>query len=480
MILFGISTTNYILDLYLETSVNMVIFLEGVFEDSKSRITNETLSKIKDELAARIRRLCKSRLNAKNLIKAINEHAISLVNYYVGLLKLEPEDYRDIDSEIRKILSEEQVHLQPACMERLYLPREELGRGLHCVEHRSEQMLLQLHNTLDASKEISTRRAAILKVEYDCKTHLSVIVPYLKTKYGMKDILTKKNLEEAQTAALYGDISKKIRHEKLYRARNNEIVNMKDSSMWLKRGNIRPQDEARYCYLQDRNMFGGSNAMCPHCNTQRKTVEHLATQCEKMLYHDYMRRHNEVLRCIHLLLCNKYGVKSTKRMGSHSVQEIVANENVEIRVDTRIRTSIKLAADRPDIFILDKRRREIVLIEVGITSQDRLQTVETEKTRKYDLLANKLGLEYKCKTRIIPYVMTWDGVVTKHHRRYVKEIGLTEVIEAYIQTIVLKKTLESISFEHRRAADDGDCPVENLHQVNRPRRHEVTAVKVQE
>ncbi|KAI5170359.1 hypothetical protein PAEPH01_1366 [Pancytospora epiphaga] len=25
----------------------------------------------------------------------------------------------------------------------------------------------------------------------------------------------------------------------------------------LKHGNIRPQDGARYCYLQDRNMFGG-------------------------------------------------------------------------------------------------------------------------------------------------------------------------------------------------------------------------------
>ncbi|KAI4292739.1 hypothetical protein PAPHI01_2013, partial [Pancytospora philotis] len=46
-------------------------------------------------------------------------------------------------------------------------------------------------------------------------------------------------------------------------------------------------------------------------------------------------------------------------------------------------------------------------------------TVETEKKYKYDVLANKLGQEYKCKTRIIPYVMTWDRVVTKHHKRYV-------------------------------------------------------------
>ncbi|KAI5170534.1 hypothetical protein PAEPH01_1514 [Pancytospora epiphaga] len=58
-------------------------------------------------------------------------------------------------------------------------------------------------------------------------------------------------------------------------------------------------------------------------------------------------------------------------------------------------------------------------------------------------LANKLGQEYGCRTRIIPYVMTWDGVVTKYHRRRLKNIGITESVESYIQTIVLKKTLES-------------------------------------
>ena len=51
--------------------------------------------------------------------------------------------------------------------------------------------------------------------------------------------------------------------------------------------------------------------------------------------------------------------------------------------------------------------------------------------------------------------MTWDGIVTRFHKKYSKEIGLTTKIEAYIQYIVLKKTLESISFEYRRGGPDG-------------------------
>ncbi|KAF7684427.1 hypothetical protein TCON_0390, partial [Astathelohania contejeani] len=77
-----------------------------------------------------------------------------------------------------------------------------------------------------------------------------------------------------------------------------------------------------------------------------------------------------------------------------------------------------------------------------------------EKKRKYDLLANELGLLYKAKTKIIPYVMTWDGVVTKYHRNYLKELNITTTIEAYIQSAVLKKTLETIALEYRRRIED--------------------------
>ena len=83
-------------------------------------------------------------------------------------------------------------------------------------------------------------------------------------------------------------------------------------------------------------------------------------------------------------------------------------------------------------------------------SQDQLTNVENEKKRKYDVLANEMGAMHNCKTRIIPYVLTWDGIVTKYHKTYAKEIGLTTKIQSYIQFIVLKKTLESISYDYRR------------------------------
>ncbi|TBU13559.1 hypothetical protein CWI38_0394p0020 [Hamiltosporidium tvaerminnensis] len=190
-----------------------------------------------------------------------------------------------------------------------------------------------------------------------------------------------------------------------------------------------------FCYIQDRNVFWGADGMCQHCGKSGKTVDHLATRCEKMLGHDYTRRHNEVVRCLHLLLLNRYNFKSLKRIRSHSVQKILDNKYAELRVDTRIKTDVKIRNNRPDIFILDKKKNKITLIEVGITSQDSLQIVITNKSWE-------LGLIYMC-----------NGIVTKYHKSHLKRLEIPMNVEAYIQSILLKKTVETISFDRRRGLD---------------------------
>ena len=52
--------------------------------------------------------------------------------------------------------------------------------------------------------------------------------------------------------------------------------------------------------------------------------------------------------------------------------------------------------------------------------------------------------------------MTWEGLVTKYHKKHRNEIGITTKTEAYIQSLVLKKTLESISFDRRRGLEEDD------------------------
>lgn len=91
----------------------------------------------------------------------------------------------------------------------------------------------------------------------------------------------------------------------------------------------------------------------------------------------------------------------------------------------------------------DKVSNVKTIMELEITCTARLKETEIAKARKYRPLAGELQSIYGFKINMIPCLMMWDGVVTKHYRIHLKEIGVKRNIEAYMHTIVLRKTLES-------------------------------------
>ncbi|TBU08044.1 hypothetical protein CWI38_2313p0010, partial [Hamiltosporidium tvaerminnensis] len=172
-------------------------------------------------------------------------------------------------------------------------------------------------------------------------------LPTLKAKMLLQhlDCLEKHKNTSTKRAAilkLEEEVTKKKLEEAQLANLYNEIKNRKlhsivnDSSRWLKNGSIRPPDQAS----------------------------------------DYTRPKNE----------------------SIGVKNFFDNERTEVKVNTRIKTDVKI---------------RITLIKLGITSQDSLQIVETEKLKKYELLANKFAIIHKCCIKIIPYVMTWNDVVKR-------------------------------------------------------------------
>ena len=100
--------------------------------------------------------------------------------------------------------------------------------------------------------------------------------------------------------------------------------------------------------------------------------------------------------------------------------------------------------------IHDYKAKEIILIEVGITNKDILPTTELTKSKKYELLANELeNIHRGTKVITIPVVMTWDGLVTRHFKRHMKQLQVKDKLVAYMQSVVLKRTCESILIDCR-------------------------------
>lgn len=88
-----------------------------------------------------------------------------MANYHINILRLESSDFKNLDHDIQEVLSLNGIHMQPACKKRLYLPRDELRRGLHSVAAKAELTMLQIWETLSADADISTRRAVIVTCE---------------------------------------------------------------------------------------------------------------------------------------------------------------------------------------------------------------------------------------------------------------------------------------------------------------------------
>ncbi|KAM0678747.1 hypothetical protein BDAP_000530 [Binucleata daphniae] len=89
-----------------------------------------------------------------------------------------------------------------------------------------------------------------------------------------------------------------------------------------------------------------------------------------------------------------------------------------------------------------------------VKKKKKLDFIYDFSTRKYDLLKKELAMIHKCEVEVIPYVITWDGITTKCHKTYRRKLEIDKHVEAYIQSLTLKKTLESITLDMWSTVDD--------------------------
>ena len=233
-----------------------------------------------------------------------------------------------------------------------------------------------------------------------------------------EDEINTKNLLIKHKTSRVDRIREKKMHKILF-SNEDQIIDVRQSTMWLTKGNISPQQEGMLTKLQDRNIyFGGLSSKCPHCQTGSRSVQHLSTHCGGMLNYEYRRRHDEVVKCLHYHFTKKYGLNNKNKLKNYQVQKVISNERVKIKSDITIVTELRMEHNKPDLMIHDYRTKEITLIEVGITNKDILANKELTKSRKYERLVNELKCIHEAyKVTIIPVIMTWNGLVINHFKR---------------------------------------------------------------
>jgi hypothetical protein len=278
-------------------------------------------------------------------------------------------------------------------------------------------------------------------MELEEKSPTSYIYTHLNGKYQGELIVNAKMLATVQNEYLKEQIKSKTLHSLYMEYLEEEDKDTMDSVTMLTHGNIAPRDEAMATFLQDRNVYYGEKRTCAACKSVPRTVDHVASRCTLFLPKMTLR-HNEVIKCIHKSLCIKYKFSKDKRIKLHMMQKVIENQYAKITTDSKAVTERPLEHKRPDIVLTDRIQNKTYIIDVTICGTKRLLMAEQEKRAKYEVLAREKRQQLGHDVEVLPYAMTWDGMVSHGHREIRKLLGVSERIHAYTQQVVLRHSAD--------------------------------------
>ena len=125
----------------------------------------------------RLKDLCRSGLNSKNLAKAINTYAIPVLVYSFGIIQWSNTDVRNLEMGIRKILTKHRTHHPRAAVERVTLPRVNGGRGIASLTELQASQIRGLREYFIVPKAKSPLHRAV--VADDTYSPLQLLTPNL-------------------------------------------------------------------------------------------------------------------------------------------------------------------------------------------------------------------------------------------------------------------------------------------------------------
>ena len=191
----------------------------GILEGYNSTCIAMNKEVIKDKACDRIDRLLGMRLSGVNVTRMINTYALSVFNYYIGVIDYEEAELEVLDKEIRQILVRNRYHSLEANKQRLYLPRDECGRGITSLVHKAERIICKLVTNMTEKAPRLESACMIMETLNLLNNRAANIRKFCEEKYqGLREIKgwATKELIAHQHRSLYNQIALKVLHKKFF------------------------------------------------------------------------------------------------------------------------------------------------------------------------------------------------------------------------------------------------------------------------
>ena len=180
------------------------------------------------------------------------------------------------------------------------------------------------------------------------------------------------------------------------------------------------------------------------CGTRNEILSHIVSTCGKLAQKEYKRRHDSVGKYVHWQFCEKLGFNRARLWYEHDPESVVENEKFKIQWNFTLQWDHMTEARRPDIVVVDKVKKETMIIDVAIPGDTKVCDKEREKIRKYSLLEDEIVRLWQMKkVVVIPIVVEALGTITTKFEKYIESLGIEIRIE-HVQKSALLGTARII------------------------------------
>ena len=137
---------------------------------------------------------------------------------------------------------------------------------------------------------------------------------------------------------------------------------------WLRKGNLKRETESLLIAAQDNAIRANpiktridktrQNSKCRICGERDETINHIISECSKLVQKEYKARHDWVGKVIHWGMCKKLKFDHTNKWYMHNPAPVLENDTHKLLWDFNIQTDHLIPAKRPDLIIINNNNNK--------------------------------------------------------------------------------------------------------------------------
>ena len=356
--------------------------------------TKRVYEQVKHEVTKRVRMLINTELNDIDLVRAINVKVIPVEAYPMNVCKFSNRELKELDQVIKRKMRSSNILGKQGSDERLYLKREDGGRGIKSMRDVYQETRLRVACYM-ACLTNSWIRAAWRREMM--KEENAIVTEAVKI---MEDVGFRIQFEEG-SISINGEVIEggwkpawrrlKEKWKKGVKARRIESYQAKEQQskvysepgkecrLWLTQ-NLNPRKTETIMMMLEQMVETRSwkqtrglmeDERCRVCFQHSETVEHLVAGCQKLANSEYLSRHNRALRILAAAWAKEHGLIGQDVVWYKQQWDrgtVFENERAKLVCDFEFHLRKTTTSRRPDLILETKEDRKILICDMACRS----------------------------------------------------------------------------------------------------------------